>query len=73
MPAFTVCAPEVLVIEKSGAITTNDSFWVFCDGAPAAFAAIVIVNVPAGVLVVVLMLNPTAAGLAEVGFTELEG
>ncbi len=59
--------------EKSGATTTNDRFWVFCDGAPAAFAAIVIGNVPIGVLVVVLMVKVTATGMAEVGFTELEG
>ena len=53
--------------------TTNDKFCAFGDGAPVAFAAIAIGNVPVVVLALVLTVIVTATGVVEVGWTELEG
>lgn len=73
-PAFTACAPEVLLIEKPVVpTTTNDKFCIFGDGAPVAFAAIAIGNVPVVVLALVLTVIVTATGVVEVGRTEFEG
>jgi hypothetical protein len=62
-----------LLIEKPVPTTTSDKVCVFCDGAPAALAAMVIGNVPVGVLALVFTVIVTATGLPEVGFTEFEG